>query len=227
MWLEIAVTDFCNLSCPLCSQGTPIQKNKQTTQLSQWRELSQFFKANEFEVIKISGGEPTMHPEFGEICRELPQLFPASSYQLATNGFKLMDFLDVLSVFQQIDLTLYPGENDEVFRRLDEQMLPNMMSSRKRDYVELEDVFRESNTGRQNIYQNCGYRKVKKIVQNRIYQCCVVFGQSVRQNIPLAEISVEIDKNWRENLAKLNIERHCERCFVDVFNSRTDWTETY
>ena len=57
---------------------------------------------------------------------------------------------------------------------------------------------------------------VKKVVQDRIYQCCIIFGQSIRQAFDREEISVSLNDTRRENLQGIDIERHCRRCFIDV-----------
>lgn len=78
------------------------------------------------------------------------------------------------------------------------------------------DIYKEKNLHKKNIYKYCRYARVKKIVDLRIYPCCVIFGQSVRKNIDINKISVYIDKNWRQNLAKIDIDTYCKTCFVDV-----------
>lgn len=214
--LELAITDFCNLDCHLCSQATPLQKDKSVMSIEALKKISSLVKPFEFQTIKISGGEPTLHPEFVQICLQLKKLFPAKRYVLATNGFKLADFKDCLNVFDQISLVHYPGKNDEVFKQILELKLPNVVSGRKRDYLEMEDVYQEKNINKSNIYNKCIYSKIKKIVDGKIYPCCVIFGQSLRKNIDRNTISVAMDESWRSNLAKVNIENFCKRCFVDV-----------
>lgn len=214
--LEIAITDFCNLDCPLCSQGTPLQKGKKIMPLRELERISKFLRPFEFDIVKISGGEPTIHPQFGEICDKLKELFPAHAYQLATNGCLLEKFLDHLKVFNHIGLSHYPGKNDSSFFHLTELKLPNLYSGTKDDYCEMEDINKESNLDKTHIYRSCKWTYIKKIVQSRIYPCCLIFGQSVRQNIDISKISVPIDENWRKNLTKINLEPHCRHCFVNV-----------
>lgn len=214
--LELAITDFCNLNCSLCSQGTPWQKNKKTMSLEQIERISKFIEPFEFQAIKLSGGEPTLHPRFGEICENFKRWFPARRYKLATNGFQLEKFIKHLEIFDDIELSLYPGRNDEVFNRLVKLNLPNLTALGKEDYQELDDIFQESNLNKTNIYKRCPYSEIFKVVQDRIYPCCVIFGLSVIKDINLDAISVLLDENWRQNLAKINIEPYCKYCYVDV-----------
>ena len=214
--MEIAITDYCNQSCSLCSQGTPLQKDKKTMSMADLEAISRNVRPYEFDVIKISGGEPTLHPQFGEICRNLRRLLPANRYELATNGFRLEQFRDCIGVFDNIDLASYPGRNDEIVEHFRRLQWANVNIPLKRDGMEMMDVYQEKNGGKENVYDNCAYAGYRKVIQDRIYPCCIIFGQAMRQNIDLDEISVAFDANWRENLAEIDIEQHCGRCFIDV-----------
>ncbi len=78
------------------------------------------------------------------------------------------------------------------------------------------DIFQEKNLGKNNIFEFCTNSNVKKIVQSRIYPCCNIFGQSLHYKISRNKISAFVDKNWKENLSKINIEPYCQRCWTDV-----------
>jgi tetratricopeptide (TPR) repeat protein/organic radical activating enzyme len=214
--LELAITDYCNLQCALCSQGTPYQKNKRTMSLDQIERMSLLIRPYEFEVIKISGGEPTLHPQFREICRKLKTWFPARRYEMSTNGFRLEEYVDCIGVFGAVSLSLYPGKNDAVVDRINAMNLYNVKCGVNKDYERMEDVCARNNLGKQDVYRNCKFHHYRKIVQDRIYPCCVIFGQSIRQNIDLDEISVPLDHQWRENLERIDIEPYCKACFVRV-----------
>ena len=216
--LDITLTDFCSLNCRFCCHGTPLFKDKKHISLEELERISKFFKPYEFHVIKISGGEPTLHPEFAKICDNLKRLFPAKSYYLATNGFLLEKYIENVKIFNIIELSNYPPFNDKVYNRLVsiKNKIPNLVVRKKEEYDEIIDVNREMNLDKKNIFRRCPYTDNVKIVQDRIYPCCNIFGQAMRQNIKLDKISVKIDENWRENLEKINIEPYCRQCFVDV-----------
>jgi len=215
-YLELVITDFCNLKCRLCSQGVPLQKDKREMSLKELVRISKFFKHYEFDVIKISGGEPTLHSQFREICDNLKELFPAYFYRLATNGCLLEKYLENVLVFDQIDLSNYPGKNDGVYSRIVNLKIPNIYTFKKEDYIQMMDIYQEKNLDKTNIFNSCINRNIKKIIQSRIYPCCNIFGQSFRQNISQNKISVSVDNNWRENLEKISIETYCKRCWIGV-----------
>jgi sulfatase maturation enzyme AslB (radical SAM superfamily) len=188
--------------------------------LEDLERMSRLVEPYEFYAIKLSGGEPTLHPQFVEICDRLRDLFPARAYLLATNGKLLERYLEQVQVFDRIDLSEYPGMNEEEFHRLYASDLSNLSASTKYDYTEMEDIHAESNHGKTGIFASCHQAGVKKIVQDRIYACCVIFGNSIRQGIDRDEISVPMDEHWRERLARVDIEAHCRRCWVDVRTGR-------
>ncbi len=218
--LEIAVTDLCDLRCRLCAQGTAQLKNKKSISLNRLIQVSEYFRPHVIGTVKISGGEPTLHPEFAQICRQLKSLFHAKKYTLATNGCLLERYVDPIRVFDTVDLSLYPGQNDEVYHRLTKLGIPNLIARVKRDRAEMMDIFCMPNQGKKNVFQNCGLSSpanIYKIVQDRIYPCCNVFGLSqIREGIDIDKISVVLDENWRGRLLKLDIEEYCKLCFFDV-----------
>lgn len=81
LFYSFELTPACNNQCPVCS-------NVFTRQLaflsaSEWRKITDQI-APHAEVLKITGGEPTLHPEFGEIIRYIGQ--KNISFTLFTNG---------------------------------------------------------------------------------------------------------------------------------------------
>ena len=214
--LEIAVTDYCNLSCPMCSQATPLQPNKKTMSMQDIEQIASRIAPRQFDVIKISGGEPTLHPQFRDICRRLRTFFKADRFELATNGFRLEQHLDVIGVFDKIDLGYYPGRNDDIVRRFEQLRIPNVSLVTKRDDIEMVDVHKQNNLDKDGIYSHCPYSTYRKIVQDRIYPCCVIFGQAIRNNIDLDSVSGPFDRDWKRNLERIDIEPHCRHCWVDV-----------
>lgn len=214
--LELTITDFCNLNCPLCAQGIPIQKDKRTMSIDYLKDISVFFKPYEFSVIKVSGGEPTLHPQFSEICKKLPEFFPSKHYVLATNGFKLEKYRESIGIFDIIDLSNYPGLNDEVYDRLIKLNMPGLKASKKKDYKGMKDIYFKANLRKDNICKYCDRTVQLKIVQDYIYPCCVVFGLSLLNNIDVKEAGVRVDKDWRQKLANIDLERFCKICWLDV-----------
>ena len=82
----IEVTDYCNLQCPVCySESGPSRKGFRS--LEQIESMLDAVVRNEGEpdVVQISGGEPTLHPNFFEIL-DLAKARPIRHLMVNTNG---------------------------------------------------------------------------------------------------------------------------------------------
>jgi uncharacterized radical SAM superfamily Fe-S cluster-containing enzyme len=64
----VEITDACNLDCPICyaSSGTHRSTHRPLEQVERMLDM---IVANEMEpdIVQLSGGEPTIHPQFFEI----------------------------------------------------------------------------------------------------------------------------------------------------------------
>lgn len=85
----IEITDRCNLTCPTCYAGSsPTYGNHRT--LEEVKKMLDTIVANEKEpdVVQISGGEPTLHPDFFEIL-DYAKSLPIRHLMLNTNGLEI------------------------------------------------------------------------------------------------------------------------------------------
>ncbi|HFC00433.1 MAG TPA: radical SAM protein, partial [Phaeodactylibacter sp.] len=85
----VEVTDRCNLRCPTCYAGSSPTYGRHRT-LEEIKAMFEAIVANEKEpdVVQISGGEPTVHPQFFEIL-DLAKSFPIKHLMLNTNGIRI------------------------------------------------------------------------------------------------------------------------------------------
>ncbi|CAL2103603.1 Radical SAM protein [Tenacibaculum sp. 190130A14a] len=85
----IEVTDRCNLSCPTCYAGSSPSYGRHRT-LEEIKEMLDTVVKNEKEpdVVQISGGEPTLHPQFFEIL-DYAKSLPIRHLMVNTNGIKI------------------------------------------------------------------------------------------------------------------------------------------
>ncbi len=93
----IEVTDRCNLSCPICyadsgteeifSNGNQPRRHRSLEQIEMMMDA---IVANEGEpqIVQISGGEPTIHPEFFQIL-DIAKSKPIKHLMINTNGVKI------------------------------------------------------------------------------------------------------------------------------------------
>ncbi len=85
----VEVTDSCNLSCPTCyaKSGPHIQQHRSLETITQMLDLI-VKNEGEPDVVQISGGEPTIHPQFFEILDAAKQR-PIRHLMVNTNGIKI------------------------------------------------------------------------------------------------------------------------------------------
>jgi len=125
--LILEVTDSCNLRCPTCYAESAPERTTHRT-LSQIEEMLDLGVRNEgeLEILQISGGEPTLHPNFFEILK-LAKERPIKHLMLNTNGLRIANeegFAEKLKEFE-------PGF--EVYLQFDSFKRSALMSLRGAD----------------------------------------------------------------------------------------------
>ncbi len=85
----VEVTDRCNLTCPTCYAGSSPSYGRHRT-LDEVKRMLDTIVENEKEpdVVQISGGEPTIHPEFFEIL-DYAKSLPIRHLMVNTNGIEI------------------------------------------------------------------------------------------------------------------------------------------
>ena len=85
----VEVTDRCNLACPTCyAESSPHHGRHRTLEEIEW--MLDIVVANEGQpdVVQISGGEPTVHPQFFEIL-DIAKRKSIRHLMLNTNGIRI------------------------------------------------------------------------------------------------------------------------------------------
>jgi uncharacterized radical SAM superfamily Fe-S cluster-containing enzyme len=98
----VEVTDRCNLTCPTCYAGSSPTYGRHRT-LDEIKKMMDAVVRNEKEpdVVQISGGEPTIHPQFFEIL-DYAKTLPIKHVMLNTNGIRIAkekDFAEKLKTY--------------------------------------------------------------------------------------------------------------------------------
>lgn len=90
----VEITDRCNLTCPTCyASSSPTHGNHRTLE-----QIEKMFDAivlseGEPDVVQISGGEPTIHPDFFKIL-DIAKTKPIKHLMLNTNGVKIANDIE-------------------------------------------------------------------------------------------------------------------------------------
>jgi 7,8-dihydro-6-hydroxymethylpterin dimethyltransferase len=105
----LEVTDRCNLTCPTCYAMSSPHYGRHRT-LGEIEKMLDVIVANEGEpdVVQISGGEPTVHPQFFEIL-DLAKTKPIRHLMLNTNGIRIakdVNFVEKLATYMP-DFEIY------------------------------------------------------------------------------------------------------------------------
>ena len=105
----VEVTDRCNLACPTCYANSAPNYGRHRT-LEEIEKMFDTVVANEGEpdVVQISGGEPTVHPEFFKIL-DIAKSKPIKHLMLNTNGIRIakdIKFVETLATYMP-DFEIY------------------------------------------------------------------------------------------------------------------------
>jgi len=107
----IELTDRCNLSCPICYADSGVEEvsnisdsPRKHRSLEHIEMMLDAVVANEGEpqIVQLSGGEPTIHPEFFEVM-DLVKSKPIKHLMINTNGIRIAkdrNFCDRLSQYK-------------------------------------------------------------------------------------------------------------------------------
>lgn len=99
----VEITDYCNLRCPICyAESGPHRPGFRD--LATVERMLDAIVANEGEpdVVQISGGEPTLHPQFFDIL-DAAKRRPIRHLMINTNGLRIAkeaDFVARLASYQ-------------------------------------------------------------------------------------------------------------------------------
>lgn len=85
----LEITDHCNLRCPTCYASSGPERTTHRS-LEQIERMLDRIVSNEIEpdVLQVSGGEPTTHPQFFEVL-DLCRQRPVRHLMLNTNGIRI------------------------------------------------------------------------------------------------------------------------------------------
>lgn len=85
----IEITDRCNLTCPTCYSGSSPTYGRHRT-VEEVEKMLDIIVANEgqHDVVQISGGEPTIHPDFFQIL-DIAKTKPIRHLMVNSNGIKI------------------------------------------------------------------------------------------------------------------------------------------
>lgn len=108
---DICVWNRCNNNCIMCTNPAEFQdkadsflysEKKVLDRVKSWKEKGILGKDN----INLTGGEPTIHPQFLKILKEVRKIFPENRVVVVTNGRMLSYDYFIREVLKVNDLVL-------------------------------------------------------------------------------------------------------------------------
>jgi uncharacterized radical SAM superfamily Fe-S cluster-containing enzyme len=114
----VEITDKCNLTCPVCySESSPHRLTHRSLEQVEFMLDCVVRNEGQPDVVQISGGEPTIHPDFFAIL-DMAKARPIKHLMVNTNGVRiahdaefarrLKDYMPRFELYLQFD-SLQPG----------------------------------------------------------------------------------------------------------------------
>jgi len=101
-FVEMMVTQFCNLSCVGCSNYADLKHTGYVPWAQGRKEIESWLPRLDIQEFGIMGGEPLINPELKQWIRGLRELLPTSPIRFSTNGELLDRHLDVVETAHEV-----------------------------------------------------------------------------------------------------------------------------
>lgn len=115
----VEITDHCNLDCPVCIVDN---KNSRSMTLAEFKRILDTLLQGEgrLDTIALSGGEPTIHPQFWDFV-DLASQAEVGRVSVVTNGLRLAqsrEFCEKLKAKNVYVILQMDGFNDAIHKTL-------------------------------------------------------------------------------------------------------------
>lgn len=181
------ITSVCNLNCTNCSVFCGLREPYFITLEDFSQQLFNLKNKIPVSFVSFCGGEPTLHPQFMDLCKELFRQIPECYLQIITNGTLLDKFsekdLQFLSNYDVcFSITLYPKieyiKIAENFENKCKTFYPNLKIDIKgiRPYFGKYDYNIKGTNDPDDFYYFCEKSHQCHsfvIFKNRLYNCCI------------------------------------------------------
>jgi 7,8-dihydro-6-hydroxymethylpterin dimethyltransferase len=135
----IEIVNSCNLTCPTCYADSPIGTGPKVdaVPLEEIKQRVQgvIDRKGKIEILQLSGGEPTLHPQLFELCRWLKQHPQIDFILLNTNGVLLAKD----PVFAQELNACFDGLGLQLYLQFDGVQLASQKALRGADLREMRE----------------------------------------------------------------------------------------
>jgi len=197
----IIITTNCNKVCPDCCIDNQ-HMDKYNVSMEYLKKSALYLGG--LKRIQLTGGEPTLHPNFEEIVRTAKDLFECELLTLETNGnaenipAEVLNLFDMIYISHYTPLT-YTGCEDNIAQI---GAIQEKVPSNKITVGEIKHIVIESKD-----YRQCSRIENDFVVYHRgmVYPCCVVPSTT--------SMGLPISSSW-----KTDILTHKPDCLMCKFN---------
>lgn len=172
-YVEMHLTDHCNLNCVGCSHFSSISKPYFKDYIEFVAEMTELSEKFDVKVLRLMGGEPLLHPDCMKFCSTARKIFPHAQIVLVTNGI-LLDRVDV-ALINENDITVCISDYNLNLNR------PEFFGIKKTQAHPKGELYNISLDleGRQNpqyAFDNCDLHTHhwNFYKDGRLYPCCVM-----------------------------------------------------
>jgi hypothetical protein len=166
------------------------------------------------ENVEISGGEPTLHPEFEAIARDIHDILDCPNIWLVTNGWLFREHPEKLPLLDCFDTVYFSYYTDEFVARYGTRSNADIV----RAVAEYAQKHGHKGVHVEAIDWHIPYHlpdgdgvpcwwypaDMISLYDGTLYGCCVAWGLKYKgRGIPLTA-------DWREHLKEIDLP--CERC---------------
>lgn len=92
--IEYSITDICNRNCACCSHLAPLAKSPAFVEVEEFRRVVKIMRKviPDAHTFWLTGGEPTLHPEFVMLLQILRETYPDTYVGIYSNGTTLFNY---------------------------------------------------------------------------------------------------------------------------------------
>ncbi len=116
----VEITDYCDMECPVC-----LVQNESSyfMELDALKKIVDklLLQEGQIQVISLSGGEPTCHPQYKEILEYLVSVDGILRVSVSTNGLRLARDPELRALHKKLDVVVslqFDGFKEETYEKL-------------------------------------------------------------------------------------------------------------
>tara|TARA_B100000315_G_scaffold127921_1_gene117646 strand:+ start:18347 stop:19204 length:858 start_codon:yes stop_codon:yes gene_type:complete len=203
--IQIEITNACNLRCANCTRFIGHHKKPFYMDLDTVRKAIESLEGYEWG-IGLMGGEPTIHPQFAEICKVFQEMIPEKSKrQFWTNGCKWKEHEKVIYDTFDPDQIVY-NDHSEVEEETHQPLL-----------IAAEDIVKDKDL-MWSLIDNCWIQRrwSASITPKGAFFCEVAAAQDHLFDGPGG---YPVEKGWWKKIpAEFNdqVKRYCGNCSAAI-----------